>query len=606
MIYRILKNTFPSLFIVWTVYFLELMFYETEVLISSGYYLEQIKIFISYTLLGLIIGGLSAGLFAKKKKKYSYTFENDIKKYSKYFLKNFGISFMALLALTLRELINNPLLFKDTLLNNSFWLSGLFAFIRDKFSPLYFTIFFAIIIIMSVHNLVKNLSMYHGTNRALAYFTAVILSVLFVFNYGFLNASVRSEIKNIVFIGVENLERSYLSSGNIKDRYALKELKSHSYDFENCFTPVLDPQSVILSVLTSLNPEKWEFSDGLLSMNAQNKTVFQHLNGIGINAVDYSDIRFRIERTAEEAGDNNSFPSSENILRSKVLLSHFLSPVVFNNSMRESAFPEARLISGYRDRIYLKRNISQTVGGGNENFLLYYTIPDYRDYLPYPYYRLADQKAEEAYLNYLNDEINMIYHELAQNRITDKAVICLFGIPKGGEGLRADIYKIPLYVSSRQFEIERKVKNRYTTLDILPTVLDAAGYDLKKFAFEGKSFFDPEFIRQEILLTDISPIRIKKGIKFVDSDGLISKNRDLINEMNPILSRALIISDMKLNAVPDSSGIIYELFDIGKDPEEKNDLSSSDPAAARSMRSALENRMKKVYNYRVVNGHFLK
>jgi len=106
MIYRILKNTFPSLFIVWTIYFLELIFYEAEVLISSVYYFEQTKIFISYTLLGLIIGGLSAGLFAKKRKKYSYTFENDIKKYSKYFIKNFSISFLALLALTLRELIN--------------------------------------------------------------------------------------------------------------------------------------------------------------------------------------------------------------------------------------------------------------------------------------------------------------------------------------------------------------------------------------------------------------------------------------------------------------------------------------------------------------------
>ena len=300
------------------------------------------------------------------------------------------------------------------------------------------------------------------------------------------------------------------------------------------------------------------------------------------------------------------FPTAENILRSKVLLSHFLTPVIFNNSLREGAFPEARLISGYRDRTYLKRQISQTAGGRNESFLLYYTIPDYRDHLPYPYYRLADKKPEEAYLNYLNDEINMIYHEFENSRIKDKAVICLFGIPKGGEGLRTDMYKIPLYVSSRQFEIERKVKNRYTTLDVLPTVLDAAGYDLKKFTFEGKSFFDPEFIRQEILLTDISPVRKKNDIRFVNKDGYTSRNSELINEMHPIFSRALIVSEMKLNAFPDSSGVRYELFDIGKDPEEKNDLGFTNPSAAKSMKSALEARMRKVYNYRVVNGHFLK
>ena len=606
MIFRIFKNTFPALFIVWVIFFLELMFYDTEVMRDAVYFFEQTKIFISYTLLGLIIGGLSAGIFAKKRKKYSYTFENDIKKYSKYFLKNFGISFLALLALTLRELINNPLLFKDTLLNNSFWLSGLFAFIRDKFSPLYFTFFFTIIIIMSIHNLVKNLSIYHGTNRALAYFAAVILSVLFIFNYGFLNASVSSGIKNIVFIGVENMERSYLSAGNIKDRHALKELKSHSYDFENCFTQVLDPKAVLLSVLTSMSPEKWEFSDGLLSLNSRDKTVFQLLNGKGTDAVDYSDVRFRFERTEGEGGGSPSFTAAENILKSKVLLSHFLSPVIYNNSLRESAFPEARLISGYRDRTCLKRQISQTTEGNDDNFILYYTIPDYRDYLPYPYYRLADEKPEEAYFNYLNDEINMIYNELKNNRMNDKVIICLFGIPKAREGLRADLYKIPLYISSRQFEIERKVKNRYTTLDVLPTVLDAAGYDLKKFSFEGKSFFDPEFIRQEILLTDISPVRKKDDIRFVNKDGYTSRNSELINEMHPIFSRALIVSEMKLNAFPDSSGVKYELFDIGKDPEEKNDLSTTNPSAAKSMKSALEARMRKIYNYRVVNGHFLK
>jgi hypothetical protein len=287
MIFRIFKNTFPALFIVWSVYFLELLFYDTGVAKDQVYYFQQLKIFASYTILGLIIGGLSAGMFAKKKKKYSFTFENDLKKYLKYFLKNAGVSFLALLSLVLREVINNPLLFSDTLLHNSFWLRGLFIFIRDKFSPMYFTVFFTIIIIMSIHNLVKNLSLYHGTNRALAYFTAVILSGILIFNYGFLNASENARMKNIVLIGAENLERSFLSASNIKDRSALKELKSHSYDFENCFAPVLDPKAVILSVLTSSDPEKWEYADGLLSINSQNHTVFAKLKESNVNAENF-------------------------------------------------------------------------------------------------------------------------------------------------------------------------------------------------------------------------------------------------------------------------------------------------------------------------------
>lgn len=606
MIFVILRNTLPALFIVWSIFFSEYFIADTGAVHNSVYYLQQLKIFISYSLLGLIIGGLSGGILAVKKKKYAYSFENDIKKYSKYFLKNFGISFLAFFSLLSREVINNPLLFKTTLLNSSFWFSGLFVFIKDKFSPLYFTVFFVIIIVMSIHNLAKTLSIYHGTKRAIGYFSALLLSVVFIFNYGFLNASVITGGKNIIFIGVENLEREHLSSKNIKEKPALKALKAHSYDFENCFTPVLDPKAVILSVLTSKNPESGDYYDGLLGAYPVNETIFSIVKERNYSAGNFSDAKFRYDRNCEPNGFDPVYPTTDEIMRSKILISHIISPVIYNGSTRSAFFPEAKLVSDYRDRTQIRENISEMIGRKDKKFLIFCTIPDYRDNLPYPYYRLAAENAEEAYLSYLNDEINEIYKDLKKNKISGETVICLFGIPSGAEGLAVENYRIPLYISSEEYEIERKVKNSYTAMDIFPTVLDAAGFDIKNISIDGRSFFDPEFIRQDILLTDISLLKNESAVIMINRDGFESKNKNIQNEIFPLLPRSLIMAEMKLNAIPDSAGIRYELYDIIKDPDEKNNLSEINPSAVKKMKDALELKLKKDLNYKLINGYVFK
>ncbi|MBN2857455.1 MAG: hypothetical protein JXN63_03550, partial [Candidatus Delongbacteria bacterium] len=218
MIYSILKNTFPALFIVWTLFLTGFALSDSPPEGFSGiFYLEHIKILIAYTALGLVIGGLSAGILARKKKKYAYFFENEVKKYSIYFIKCFSISALIIFVLVSRELINNPLLFKDDLLNGSFWFHGVFNFIKDKFSPMYFTVFFGLIISMSIHNLSFNLSIYQGAKRIAGYSVALIFSVLLLFNYGYLNADFQSEEKNIVFIAVEGLRNSDVRGREIRD-----------------------------------------------------------------------------------------------------------------------------------------------------------------------------------------------------------------------------------------------------------------------------------------------------------------------------------------------------------------------------------------------------
>lgn len=607
MIFKVFRNTLPALFIVWAIFISEYLMADTGDVRNSVYYLQQLKIFISYSILGLIIGGLSGGILAVKKKKYAYSFENDIKKYSKYFLKNFGISFLTLFALVSREVINNPLLYKSTLLNSTFWLSGLFCFIRDKFSPLYFTVFFIIIIVMSIHNLARTLSIYHGTKRAAGYFSALLFSVLLIFNYGFLNASEITGGKNIIFIGVENLTRENMTGKNIKEKQSLKELKGHSYDFENCFTSVKDPKTVLLSVLTSVYPEKGRYSDGLISLHPENKTVFSVLKDNGYNTCNISDVKFRYDRSVATGGyDDVLFATNDNLLKAEIMLSHVLSSVVFNNSSRALLFPEFRLVSEYRDRTGTRDNLAQIIRQKDKNFLIFLTIPDYRDHLPFPYYRLAAENEEEAYLNFLNDEVNSIFDELKKSGRMKETIICLFGIPDEKKGLISKNFRIPLYISSENYEMERKVKNNYTTLDILPTVLDAAGFDLSKYSFEGRSFFDPEFIKQDVHLTDFSLIAKNSSVKFTNAEGYRSKNLNIENEIFPLVPRSLIMSEMKLNVLPDTAGVKYELYDMIKDPDEKLNLIDLNPASAKKMKDAFELKMRKDMNYRLINGYVLR
>jgi hypothetical protein len=604
MIFSILKNTFPALSIVWTVFLTE--YFRTAILYRKENGMFFLKLFFFYTLIGLIIGGLSAGILAKKQKKYSYTFENDVKKYSVYFLKNIAISFLALFSLTSREIINNPLLYNSTLLNGSFWFSGFFMFIRDKFSPLYFTIFFVIIIIMSVHNLIKTLSLYHGKQRAAGYITALILSALLIFNYGYLNAAGKKDIKNIVMIGAENLERQHMSGSNIKDRPYLKKLKQHCYDFRNCFTPVLDPDAVLLSVITSSSPEKNMFGDGIIRQYPESKTLFDNFGDSLYNAVNLSDLKFRYERRRKSGGDLPVCPSVTEQRRSEILEGFIFAPVIFNNGTGLQIYPEVLLMNGYRERTLLKKQISDIVQAGNKKFIMLYTIPEYKDKLPYPYYRSSESGVAGSYLNYLDDEIGMVYQEIEKNGKADDTVICLFGIPSAKEGLKAKDYRIPFFLSSSEYSIERKVKNPYTTMDILPTVLEAAGVKIKYQDFEGRSFFDPEFIHREVVLTDIYKLKSASDPVFSDTFGSKSKNLHVQAEIFPLLPRSIISAEMKLDAVPGTDGMHYKLFDIEKDPDETTDLYFTNASTGKRLKEALELKIRKDLGAKVIGGHFFK
>lgn len=607
MAVRVVKNTLPALVMVWAIYFLELLFSDIEYSgFGTDYFLQQLRVFFSYTVLGLITGGIGAGILARKRKKYSNYFESEQDRYYRYFLKNSLLSAVALFSLTVRELINHPLLYSRSLLKPSFWFSGVFGFLKDKFSPLYFTVFFIIILAMCIHNLMYNLSIYHGAKRVSLYSVTILSGFFLLFNFGYLNAFEAKGEKNIILIGVEDLRASNLTDRKISDKPALKMLKKRSYIFSNCFSVSNEPRVNLLSTLTSINPEKGEYLGGYRSYGLEDRTIFSILADNGYRTGVYSDRKFTFSRINDENDYLVKYPTSKELVRSKVLLSHMIMPVIYNNRFLVKYFSEALLLDQYRDKTYLKSRIRKMISG-KDKFMFLYTMTDHKDYLPFPYYRTENfQSEEDAFLNYLNDEISSIYEDLRKNGKLESTVICLFGISGGNGGLKASDLRMPLIISSDDFDLDRVVKNNYSSLDILPTVLDAAGIKPAGRSFDGISFFNPEFVKQDIIVTDASLIKNDPGIYFRNEDGFVSKNTAAEREIYPLVKRALIRGDHKLDIIPGESDVEYRLYDISGDRDEKNDLIDIETSLAQKMRIVYEEKIIKDLNYRLMNGYVLK
>ncbi|MFO7811275.1 MAG: sulfatase-like hydrolase/transferase [Candidatus Delongbacteria bacterium] len=607
MIFKIIKNTLPSLFIVWSLFITGFFLSDKPEEFETVYFLQHLKVFFGYTLLGFVIGGLSAGILAKKKKKYAYFFENEVKKYSIYFIKCFFIAVLIFFVLISRELINNPLLYKETLLNESFWFSSLFVFVKDKFSPMYFTVFFGVIIIMSIHNMSLNLSIYQGAKRITGYFAAILLSAVFIFNFGYLNAEEGSEQKNIILIAVQNLKHHHFSRRHLKDKEAILTLKQNAYIFENFYSVINDPKPALVSALTSLHPEKEGYSGGYASYGLGQKTVFSRLEKKGYNIGYFTNSELAVRHLGPKKNSFVKFPAKSLQVRSRVLLFHILSPVLFANKFIMPAFKEALILDEYRDNSYFSGVTDEIIENRSSPFILFKAIPDHSDLFPYPYYRLTGSESKtEINLKILDDEIGKITAALKKNRRMDNTVICVFGLPERTAGLKAADYKVPVMLSYPGFEIERKVKNHYSLLDIVPTVLDAADVKYNKEDMAGVSFFAPEFVMQNIILTDISVLRTREDLYFFNKEKIPSKNLNLEKEIYPLISRSLIRGDYKLDITPTSEGPVYKMYDLSKDAAETDDISGANPVTLRRMRNIYEEKMNKDFNFRIINGHALK
>jgi hypothetical protein len=580
----ILKNILPSLIIVWLLFFIELLVSDVDPGgLGKIYWFQQLKIFITYSILGALVGGISAGIITSKKKRYKNYIENSFNKQILKILKNVSYSLLLIFILISREIINQPAYYKTTFLNDNFFLSPLFQFLVNHFSPLYFTIFLIVILVMCIHNISSKISLHDGFSRIAGYIISMAGIMLIMFNYGWVNANEAGK-KNILFLGVKGLKNTQLSRSFLKDYKGFNDIISTSYNFENCFTLSNNPNSAVLSLLSSQHPEKHEFLDGNTPYDLENNTILSNLN----KNSDYttsliSDREFAF--TNYKSSNNLLFqkPDKEKIIKSLSLEEHSLIPIACNNQIFINLFNEIFFLDGYQDRTYLQNKLLDRIKNKNKSFALMYVLSDNNKNLPYPDYKMIENESfEKAYLTYLDDEIQNIISTLKDSKKFKNTYIVLFGIPEGKMGLENLNYKVPLYISNQEFKSENTVRNNYTLKDVIPSLYDLLKLP-KNSQFEGISLFKTEFKRQNIILTD-----------WQSSNYLLN---------SPLIPRALIRGDYKLNVKPLNDKVTYELYDIKFDPFEKTELSFTKKRILSRMIQIYEDKLEDEFGCKIINGY---
>ena len=534
------------------------------------------------------MGGVSAGIITTKTKRYLNYVEKSFNRQIINILKNLTYSALIIFILISREIINQPAFFESTLLNPNFFLSPAFKFLVNNFSPLYFTIFLFMILGMCLHNILTKLSLHDGFSRFAGYILSMSGIMLIMFNYGWANAEENgSTHKNILFIGVKGLKSEQLSRSFLKDYKGFNEIISTSYNFENCFALSNDPNATVLSFLSSHHPEKYEFLNGNTPYDLESNTILSFLNkNSGYDTSFISDKEFAF---TDHKSLNNLVlhkPNEVNIVKSQTLKDHSMLPVACNNKIFINLFGEIFFLEGYQDRTFLQNILLKRISNKDKPFAIAYVLSDNDKNLPYPYYKMIEKETfEKAYITYIDDELQGIISKLKDERKYKDTYIVLFGIPEGKKGLENLNYKIPLYLSNQEFQNEKVVRNNYTINDIIPTVLDLIQVP-KSSQFEGTSLFKTEFKRQDIILTDWQ------------------RANYILN--SPLIPRALIRGDYKLNVIPTNNKIIYELFDIKLDPFEKKELSLSKTRILNRMIQIYEAELEDEFGCKIINGYAFK
>ncbi len=214
------------------------------------------------------------------------------------------------------------------------------------------------------------------------------------------------------------------------------------------------------------------------------------------------------------------------------------------------------------------------------------------------FYRMSDD--DVAYLRclydsevaYFDSHLAKFIQFLKQHQLYDNSVIVLFSDhgeelwEHGGTGhgftLYQEVMRIPLFF---KLPITMVPHRRYydepaTTLDIVPTVLDAVGLPLSD-QFQGKSL-----LRSDSSLSDRSAAVLFEGGLFVNKKAILYQGKKYIFNAYPpsrILFPKLAISNLRsiLNSGED------ELYDLTNDPEERNNIVREQPQVAQELREML-------------------
>lgn len=195
-------------------------------------------------------------------------------------------------------------------------------------------------------------------------------------------------------------------------------------------------------------------------------------------------------------------------------------------------------------------------------------------------YGTSEPDLYDAELRWTDQEVGRLLDELVRLPSTERTIIIItsdhgesmgeHGIPVGthGTGLYRELLHVPLifYIPNNQPHV---IRGAVTPLDIVPTIAELTGIDVKDLSFEGKSLVPQIFYAKEDL----------DRIVFAET-----------NAPSPI--RASISESHKLIYYLHSN--LYEMYDLVADPYEKANIAPKNPPAMELMKSALDAWLERV------------
>ena len=616
---KLLKNIFPGLLLFWILYLVEWNFITIEIPFkeshTSLFYLHYFFTFAIYTFFGLILGIISGGILAKKRVRYYSIIDPNREPYYTYFAKNFFSSLLILLIVLLREIINQPALFGETYLNENFVLYEIFNFIALNFSPLYFTSFLAIVISIFFYKTIMTYTFKDGLLKLYSYLISCVFLIFLLFNYGFLNAAKENTRKNLVLIGVEDFNKKYLNKRYNSELPAIFSLRTNSYNFENCYSISTKMLPAVMATASSNHPE----NGGLKydrSLTVKNRLKYPYylslLQNIGYNIMTTGDGAFYNLRE-NLAVNKIIIPKRDSVtaLKTAIMRNHPLLFLINNNFLTLKILPEILSLPQYQEKGFYLDKIDDLIKNKNQNFAALYLLSKSIKDLPFPFAGMAKTDGELAYAKFIDQGVGIILEKLKRENRYQNTVIVFFGLPGKDGQMKAANMKIPLLISLPEYKKERKIKNNYTNLDILPSTYQLVTGDSLLQKTDGFSLFDP-FVRQDIFITD----NLNNTLKKIDpaiADSFLTKKENIeiiCSEKETIISllanRTFIRGNYKLDILPGNKEVDYQLYNLKNDPYEKVNIIEENKRTAQKMILKYEKIFRKKNGYNFINGYSIK
>jgi arylsulfatase A-like enzyme len=249
----------------------------------------------------------------------------------------------------------------------------------------------------------------------------------------------------------------------------------------------------------------------------------------------------------------------------------------YDNSIGEK-FDPFRITSGVltdRALAWISRNHSR------KWFLWAHYLDPHGRYVAHvdsPSYGTTEEDLYDGELAYTDQQIGRLLDEIARLPGGDRTIVIItsdhgdgfneHGFINHGQALYRELLHVPMIIHVPN-NLPRKIAGATSPLDVVPTVAALCGIDVSDLQFEGESLVPQIFYGEE------------------------RTDRVVFAETNfPLPIRAAIRQSGKLIYFLKNN--LYEFYDLTRDPWEKNNLASKEPAAMVPLRDALHRWLERV------------